>query len=194
MTCIVGIRHGKGVVLAGDSVGVDGGGGAQMRRDAKVFSINKHVAIGYTSSFRMGQLLRYNLALPAIVDAIGGVRTDDLFSWAVKEFIPACRSTFKEGGYMKENGREEGGYFLLAVRDRLFEVQGDFQVAEPDPQYTATGSGEPYALGALHALVGPDAMPVGEKKAREVATAALAAAVFHSAYVRPPFQFVGTEP
>ncbi len=194
MTCIVGIRHDKGVVLAGDSVGVDDGGGADMRRDPKTFAINRHVAIGYTSSFRMGQLLRYNLALPAIVDAIGEKRTEDAFQWAVQEFIPACRQTFKEGGYLKENGREEGGCFLLAVRDRLFEVHSDFQVAEPDPQYVATGSGEPYALGALHALVGPTAGPVSEKVAREVAGKALDAAVFHSAYVRPPYVFVGTVP
>lgn len=196
MTCIVGIRHASGVVLAGDSVGVDGGGGAQMRRDPKVFALNRHVAIGYTSSFRMGQLLRFNLALPAIVDAVGDKRTEDAFQWAVKEFVPACRAAFKEGGYGKEGGErgDVGGYFLLAVRDRLFEVQGDYQVAEPDPQYVATGSGESYALGALHALIGPGAPPVTEAKARDVATKALDAAVFHSAYVRPPYEVVVTKP
>lgn len=195
MTCIVGIRHSSGVLLAGDSVGVNGGGAAQMRRDPKVFQLNRHVAIGYTSSFRMGQLLRFNLSLPAIVDAVGDKRSDDAFEWAVKEFIPACRTALKDGGYATVNNTAEyGGYFLLAVRDRLFEVQSDYQVAEPTPAYVATGSGEEIALGALHVLVGPDSEPLTKTKAKEFATKALNAAVFHSAYVRPPFEYVETQP
>jgi hypothetical protein len=164
-----------------------------MRKDPKVFALNKHVAIGYTSSYRMGQLLRFNLQLPAIVDPVGEPRAEDLFEWAVKEFIPAARKVFKDGGYGKTNGDGDvGGYFLLAVRDRLFEVQSDFQVAEPSPSYVATGSGEAYALGALHALCGPKDPKVGKDRAREIAKRALNAAVFHNAYVRPPFEFVET--
>lgn len=195
MTCIVGIRHDSGVLLAGDSVGVNGGGQAQMRRDPKVFQINRHVAIGYTSSFRMGQLLRFNLALPAIVDAVGDKRTDDAFEWAVKEFIPAARTALKDGGYARnDSGTESGGFFLLAVRDRLFEVASDYQVGEPTPSYVSTGSGEDIALGAMHVLLGTNGKPPTKAKAREIATKALEAAVFHSAYVRPPFEFVDTQP
>ncbi len=193
MTCIVGIRHDNGVLLAGDSVGVNGGGDASMRKDPKVFALNRHVAIGYTSSYRMGQLLRFNLALPAIVDAVGDRRSDDAFEWAVKEFIPAARTALKDGGYAQtDSGEERGGFFLLAVRDRLFEVQSDYQVAEPTPVYLATGSGEPFAIGALHALCSPTAKTITKAKARDCATKALEAAVFHNAYVRPPFQFVET--
>lgn len=193
MTCIVGIRHDGGVLLAGDSVGCDGGGGAQMRRDPKVFALNRHVAIGYTSSYRMGQLLRFNLELPAIVDAVGDPVTTDAFEWAVKSFVPAARSALKEGGYgTTKDGADVGGFFLLAVRDRLFEIQSDYQVAEPAPHYVATGSGERYALGAMHALHGPSSPLVNSKRARELAAKALDAAVFHNAYVRPPYEFVET--
>lgn len=193
MTCIVGIRHATGVLLAGDSVGVNGGGSAQMRKDPKVFRLNRHVAIGYTSSFRMGQLLRFNLSLPAIVDAVGDKRSDDAFEWAVKEFVPACRTAFRDGGYGTVTP-DVGGFFLLAVRDRLFEIQSDYQVAEPVPSYVSTGSGEDIALGALHVLAGPNGKSLTAAKAREIATKALEAAVFHSAYVRPPFEFVETNP
>lgn len=195
MTCIVGIRHDSGVLLGGDSVGCDSGGNAQMRRDPKVFLLNRHVAIGYTSSFRMGQLLRFNLQLPAIVDAVGDKVTTDEFEWAVKQFIPACRTALKDGGYARsESGEDRGGFFLLAVRSRLFEIASDFQVGEPTPHYVSTGSGEQYAMGALHALMTPNAPLLNAKRARELATKALEASVYHSAYVRPPFEFVETQP
>lgn len=166
-----------------------------MRKDPKVFLINRHVAIGYTSSYRMGQLLRFELSLPAIVDAVGDKRTEDEFEWAVKEFIPAARKVLKDGGYLTtKDGADVGGFFLLAVRGRLFEVASDFQVGEPTPAYVSTGSGEELALGALHALLGPGADAPSLERARTLATKALEAAVFHSAYVRPPFEFAETKP
>ncbi|KKN17732.1 hypothetical protein LCGC14_0962700, partial [marine sediment metagenome] len=63
MTCIVGfIDDGGKAWMGGDSAGV-AGHHTHPRRDPKVFRVGP-VLIGYTSSFRMGQLLRYHLKIP----------------------------------------------------------------------------------------------------------------------------------
>lgn len=146
MTCIVGIKTETGVLLGGDTQG-SSGWDSRERVDGKVFALGKHrrVAIGFTSSYRMGQILRFHLELPTLdADA-------DAYEWAVMRFVPAARSVLKHHGYVKiENSREESGTFLLAVRNRLLSVYDDFQVAEAAAPFAACGCGENYALGALH--------------------------------------------
>lgn len=59
MTCIVGWVEEGQVWIGGDSAGVaklD----LRVRKDEKVFVSGEYV-MGFTSSFRMGQLLRYTL-------------------------------------------------------------------------------------------------------------------------------------
>ena len=60
MTCIVGMVDGQGTVYIGADSLAAGGYQKTIRKDAKVFT-NGIAVMGYTSSFRMGQLLRYKL-------------------------------------------------------------------------------------------------------------------------------------
>ncbi len=64
MTCIVGVVKDGVVYIGGDSAGVSG---LRLikRKDSKVFK-RKGFIIGYTSSFRMGQLLRFKLDPPIL--------------------------------------------------------------------------------------------------------------------------------
>jgi hypothetical protein len=59
VTCIVGFTDGNEVSIGGDSAGV-GGWDLTVRADEKVFVLGEFV-FGCTTSFRMGQLLRYKL-------------------------------------------------------------------------------------------------------------------------------------
>ena len=68
MTCIVGLVHEGVVYIGGDSAGV-GGMSLTVRADEKVFQ-NGEFLMGFTTSFRMGQLLRYSLKL-CIVSTFG---------------------------------------------------------------------------------------------------------------------------
>ena len=61
MTCIVGLIDGRRVWMGGDSAGVSGLD-ITVRADAKVFR-NGDFLIGFTSSFRMGQLLAFHMGL-----------------------------------------------------------------------------------------------------------------------------------
>jgi ATP-dependent protease HslVU (ClpYQ) peptidase subunit len=179
VTCIVGVKTGSGVLLGGDSLGSNGYSGSSYLAP-KVFRLTPEIAAGYTSSFRMGQLLEHNLSVPSL--------TGDERSWAISELVPALRETFKQHGYAHiHNNEENGGVFLLAVRDRLFQVQSDYSVLEPRMPYDAVGCGEHFAMGAMHALWKP------KLDARKFLRAALDAASAFSTGVGPPYNFTSTK-
>lgn len=145
MTCIVGIADSGKVHIGGDSAGVDGYH-RTIRADEKVF-VNGSMAFGFTSSFRMGQLLRYRLTVPKQHD-------EELMSYMCGTFIDAVRQTLKDGGWLTTNsGEDHGGTFLVGYAGHLYRVDSDFQVGESVDRFDAIGCGSEYALGAMHAAV-----------------------------------------
>lgn len=172
MTCIVGLISDNKVYMGGDSAGV-AGFDIRVRKDPKVFS-NGEFLIGYTSSFRMGQLLRFNLSPPPLKEG------QDIFEYMATSFVNAVRYTLKDGGYTEiSNNVESGGFFLVGFRGRLFTIESDFQVQEVLDDYTALGCGENYALGSLYSTKGLKPMERVEQ--------ALRTAEYFSAGVRGPF-------
>ena len=176
MTCIVAAKSDKGVWMGADSLGVDVGRlSCSARKDPKIF-YNGCWLIGCTSSFRMIQLLMFN-NLPQPPD-----KEEDLFPFMIMEFVPAIRKLFEKGGYAKKkDGQEEGGCFLVAFRNHIFKIDGDYQVAENLAPFDACGCGEPYAIGAMYTL--NDMLETPEI----MITYALRAAATFSAGVRGPF-------
>jgi hypothetical protein len=178
MTCIVGIQHRRRVVIAGDSAGV-AGYSVTVRADEKVFARDGFL-FGFTSSFRMGQILRYDAELPAVPG-----RGADLTAFMVREFVPAVRKAFSEGGFLtKRNEEESGGTFLVGLRGNLFSVESDFQVGRAVDGYMAVGVGDDLALGVLHAT------RRGGWDPELRATLALEAAAYHNGGVCAPFHAV----
>lgn len=145
MTCIVGLVDEGKVYMGGDSAGVNGGWDLVVRADPKVFHIGPFV-VGFTSSFRMGQLLRFALVPPVHPPEV------DIYRYMTVDFINAVRDCLKTGGWAKKDGeKESGGVFLVGYRGRLFEIDSDYQVGEGLDGYMAVGSGDQVALGALYA-------------------------------------------
>lgn len=181
MTCIVGVAvPGKGVVLGGDSCGSNGHGRIIVK-EPKVFLKNANLAIGYTTSFSFGQLLKHSLQIPKRQHT-----RQDEEEWLHIDFVNAVRECLKTGGYLRtSDGREEGGQALLAYKDRLFSLQSDHALLEHANGYAAVGSGEMSALGALYAT--------DKLKGRARVEIALAAAAEHVVTVAPPFHYVQTE-
>lgn len=174
MTCIVAVPSRSGVVMGADSAGV-AGMDLQVRADAKVFQRGPFL-MGFTSSFRMGQLLRYQLETPEHYEGMSD------HEYLATSFVDAVRECLAQGGWRKKSDeRESGGTFLVGYRGRVYAVEGDFQVAEPASGFTACGCGQMIALGALHALEGRHMS--AEAKVRR----ALEAAEAFSAGVRGPF-------
>lgn len=172
MTCIVGLVHEEKVYIGGDSAGV-AGLALSVRADAKVFR-NGPMIFGFTTSFRMGQLLRYGFTPPEYDDR------KDLMKYMVTTFVDEVRKCLKDGGFAtKEKEGEEGGTFLVGFRGQLFHVDSDYQVGQERDGIYAVGCGHPIARGALFASAG---LPP-----RDRLTLALEAAERYSAGVRGPF-------
>lgn len=176
MTCIAGLIEDGTVYMGGDSAGV-AGYDLHIRADQKVFK-NESYLMGFTSSFRMGQLLRFKLKPPSRFKTDGTKK--ELYEYMVTDFVDAVRQCLKDGGYAeKRNDVEQGGTFLVGCEGRLFVIESDYQVAEMIDSYAAVGCGDTIALGVLYATKGHPP----EERIR----VALEAAERYSAGVRGPF-------
>jgi ATP-dependent protease HslVU (ClpYQ) peptidase subunit len=170
MTCIVGLVHEGKVYMGADSCSGDGLD-QHIDEMPKLFRLGNMV-IGFTSSWRMGQILQYHVDIPE-----EDVSPDE---YVVKHFIPAVRDAFREHGFTEiKDNREEGGYFLIGMRGRLFIVQNDFSVLEPIDHLAAIGCGDRYALGAMWTLI---------QAPMECIEAGLKAAEHFSSGVMQPFK------
>lgn len=176
VTCIVGIAFDGVVYMGGDSAAT-AGPSLSVRADRKVF-LNGAFLIGFTSSFRMGQLLQYVFSPPVHHAEV------DVFRYMVAEFIPSVRKCLSDGGYSKQdNGRDSGGAFLVGYHGRLFQVESDFQVGEAICGFDAVGCGCDLALGSLYSTAGANVLPYSR-----IDTALAAAAAFSGAVCAPFYQ------
>lgn len=177
MTCVAGIVYENKVWIGADSAGV-ANYSLTPRKDPKVF-INNNLIIGFTSSFRMGQLLKWSFTPPPVKEG------QDIDSYINKDFIDTVRGCFKHGGYaQRHNEQEHGGVFLVGFKGRLFYVDVDYQIGESLLSYDAIGCGADIALGALHATEQMNL--TAEQRIRK----ALEAAESFSAGVRAPFNIL----
>jgi len=178
MTCIIGLVENGKVYMGGDSAGV-AGYSITTRKDSKVFK-NKDFLMGFTTSFRMGQLLQYRLTLPEV--------GDDIERYMCTDFIDAVRTTLNEYGYGSiESNKQNGGQFLVGYKDRLFKIDTDYHVGWSDTPFFAIGCADEIANGAMHVLHGIELLSPKKK-----ITKALEAAAYFSAGVVAPFTIMHT--
>lgn len=186
MTAIAGFVDGGRVYVGGDSC-AGTAQGTRRRGDPKVFTIGggegeEALAVGCTTSFRMTQVIRYQVKVPPRHPAV----KDDV-RWLSVDFVNELRRAFKEAGYAMTYARdgyagsEAGGEFLVGYRGGLYAVHADYQVAHFPDGIAACGCGEEYALGAL---------AVSELRGEARVLQALAVAERFSAFVRGPFAVV----
>lgn len=180
MTCIVGIASKGAIYIGGDSAGVSGLD-LSVRADRKVFT-NGDFVMGFTTSFRMGQLLQFAFKPPKRHP------TMDVMTFMVTDFIDALRACLKRGGFAsRKDESESAGTFLVGYAGRLFRIDEDYQVGEAACGYAAVGCGSALALGALFVAQSAAVKP---KDFESVVRVALHAAQAHSAGVRDPFHIV----
>jgi len=144
VTCIVGLEVDGKIYMGGDSASTSGWN-TRVTRLRKVFRLNGFL-IGYTTSFRMGQLLEHQLGVDLQKDD-----QEDL-EYMITTFIEAVRKCLKDGGFAKvENEQETGGLFLVGYRGVVYCIEQDFQVNVSVDDLDAVGCGAHYALGSLRA-------------------------------------------
>lgn len=184
MTCIVGLLDNGVTYMGGDSLGSNGYS-KMVRRDRKIFKLKDtpNAIAGYTTSYRMGQLLMYSNGL---IDKRDEPNINH--EYMVTHFIPNVIKIFENGGFNKtDNGEKSGGIFLVAYKDKLFKIESDYQVAEAIEKYNACGCGEDFALGSLKTTEDMDLTPI------ERIHLALQSASKFAVGVAPPFYIINTD-
>lgn len=181
MTCIVATldRINNRVVIGADSIGIDGSFNKRVVLQSKLIKLNDFI-IGFAGSFRVGDILRYCLELPPIED-------EDIEKYLVTKFVPLLQSALEDANALsKDEDGQTVNPFLLAYKNRLFKIDGDFHVQENANGFESIGVASEIAIGAIAAL--DKRKMTAEKK---VLTALEIACTF-SAGVSKPFNLMST--
>ncbi len=179
MTCVVSWIQDGNVYMGGDSGASDGTLEVTLDNPKVVYNAQTKMMFGLTASYRMAQLLQYELNVPK------QTQKDDL-TYLIKQVVPAIRKCFAEGGFIqKVEEVEYGGFFLVGYKSKAYTIQRDFSVIVPTDPYSALGSGYVIASGALSALSNCGHMTVVEKL-----FTALRAAEKHLECIRPPYTII----
>ena len=161
MTCIIAHTNGTSSFIAGDKLGSNGFTKAvqtepkvfekefiKINDDAGLTRTKEIMALGYTTSFRMGQLLNYNLTLPEQVEG------ETFSQYLVLKVIPIIRQMFKDEWGARDASQDVGGgQFIILHNHTIYEVQEDFSVLQPKTQITAVGSGTYHAIASMSAYI-----------------------------------------
>lgn len=144
MTCVIGLVQDGKIYMGADSQASDGWNKRTVARP-KVFKTDRFL-IGYTSSFRMGQLLQYQLEVQS-------QNSESDYIYMATTVVESVRHCLKKHGWSKvENNQEEIGSFLVGYNGGLYEIQPDLSILEHTDGFDAVGVGREYALGAMMAL------------------------------------------
>ena len=132
--------------------------------------------IGFTTSFRMGQIIKNYLVLPTHSESL------DPYTYISTLVVESIRSLLKVYGFTTvTSNAESAGTFLVCYDNNIYKIDSDFQVAECLEAYQAIGSGRDLALGSLFST------NKGNLNLEERARLSLEAAANFNASVRAPF-------
>lgn len=191
MTCIVGVRiPGEGAVLGADSLGGNSASWDDIA-SPKLYQPRLWLALGFTTSWRYGQVLGHELTIALPPDQICHRMLDEqgVLHWAVRTLVPTMRTVLKDAGYAtRENEHESAGTAVVAIRDHVLRVQDDYAIIEPRSGVAACGSGMDAARVAARAA--RDIDPLFPPS--DLVSFALRHAELESPWVRSPFAFVKT--
>ena len=147
MTCILAYVDKESVVhIAGDSAGTDVKRHTRVDLSSKKIFRHGNMLMGYTTSFRMGQILENCLEPPERKEGL----TD--YQYLVKQFVPALKKLYTDEGYMLAT-EKEGGTFIIGWNGALYEIEDDFAVLPQSNCFTSCGSGTSQAKAAFMALL-----------------------------------------
>jgi len=161
MTIIAAWTDGENAVIGGDSGAFDDGS-AITTTNPKVWRSGDYL-VGVSGSFRIMELIHQsNLGETHQV-------RDFLLTQSEKTGFPSS---------------PDWGVLVVGL-DGIWEIGSDFSVVKSSERYNAIGSAGLAALSALHVLESVDDLsPQGRMKLT------LAAAMYHTTYVRKPFKVI----
>jgi len=177
MTCIAAYLDTNGdIYMGGDSIGVLDYTYLTVK-EPKIFR-RKNMVFGYTTSFRMGQILQYDIDIPAHHSEL---KTNE---YLISVFIPKIISKFEETKFLKiEDNQTVGGLFLIGYDKKIFLIEPTFSVLETESNYNSCGCGEDFARSAFWMMENKKVKP------KDKVITALECASAHS-LVKPPFHIL----
>lgn len=187
MTCIVALKDQEnGITYMGGDSCASCNNLKQLIEQRKVFKSqdSNKMIMGFSGSVRDLNLLTYAKNL---IDKRDEPNIDH--KYMVTHFIPNIMKLFKNGerNGVYNNISEIESYFLIAYKDKLWTIEGNYSVFENMSNYTAIGSGVYYALGSLETTKDMDMSPIEKiHKALQVAST-------FAPGVAPPFYIINTD-
>ncbi len=152
MSLVVAIAQEGQVFMACDSYSTSEDGDIKRRHDMKMYMNGKYL-IGFTGSARTGQIFKPKYWKPP----------KDIY-----EFPDAMREQVVAKGCLSANNTDIGmdvmlSNFIIGFKGRVYEILVDFQLAEPEENYSALGSGKTYALGSLFTTKFSSTIPIEDR-------------------------------
>lgn len=180
MTCVLAYTDGKTSHMIADSCAFNMCQYTKHpRKDKKIYPILgkcENAYLGFTSSYRMGQILSKTTFDYKTIT----------FETLLDHYIPKCITRFKNGCY--DDKGNDGGNFIIIQKGSLFEIDSDYQIAEPARNYTAVGCGEHFVMASFETL-----LRSGRTDIKNMMLEALQVTIEFSAFVGAPFHYINTK-
>lgn len=144
MTCCIGYKTNKNIYFIGDTQG-SYDENKEIRLDPKIFKMN-NMLFAVCGSFRMRDVLMYELNIPKL-----GLN-EDIDRYVRTTVINGIRNLFIEKGICiktEESDLVSPGDILIAIRNKIYKIESDFQVGEINKPYVAIGCGSREAMAAM---------------------------------------------
>ena len=192
MTVIAALKADGKVYMGCDSIFMSPSSFDITKRAQSKILVKDEMIIGLTTTgCRVFQVLQYKLKLPSTHK----IKTEDLTEYMVVQFCAKVKSLLqKEEILIDDSDRKDAGpslspaSFLVAIRNKLYEITGDFDVAEVDMPFMAIGGASDYAMGSLEATTNL----ITQLDPEHHLIYALKTAEKYNAGVSGPFQLVNT--
>ena len=144
MTCIATWIEDGNVYMAADSAS-SYKSSIKPRKDPKMF-LRDNMLFGFTTSYRMGQILMHKLVIPKQHSA------QTAFHFMCTDFIDEVKTTLKNNDWIEYDGSKvRVAPFIVGYKGAVYHIYGDMQVEIPKFNFDAIGCAEELALAALYA-------------------------------------------
>lgn len=196
MTTIVGIQgEGFSLVCSDSRISdVDDTGYVSqimtLREGNSKVAVNGKYLFGAAGDMRAINILHHAFNPPTPMN-LKGKKLDEFIT---VKFIPALRECFENQGYAvpeshedKRHIAEQDSTIIVVVNGTIYVVDGDYSWYSDANGIYVLGTGSPYSLGALQAMIGNKKVKT-PYQARTMALKALAIAARNDPHTGPPFQ------
>ena len=193
MTTIVGIQGDGFAVVATDSriSSFDEKGSAYQYSTlasgtTKIASNGKYL-LGAAGDLRAINILHHVFHPPVVAPTVKGKKLD---AFITAKFIPAVRACFDEQGYSNPESKESGhiaeydSTIIVVINGTIYIIEGDYSWSADQTGIYAIGTGSPYALGAIQALIPKTA--ITPQQAKNILNKSLTIASKYDPYTGAP--------